>query len=160
MHEPPLTRPWLFDIRLTGTFLPCRILRFLKRTSGIWGNFFYFLRLSWRLKKDTWKQKNPAISLTAEASINLVEHWAEAQIEWHLFDIFCAIWYTCCPPRFHLKSISCRQPWTLHVSALSLGGCIRAAGNLKALLFLCHQSMSSTAKWCIVCMNVCMCVWV
>lgn len=158
MHEPPLTRPWLFDIRLTGTFLPCRILHFLKWASGIWGKTLISYT-SWILKKRHLKTKineNPAISLAVETSINLVKRWAEAQIEWHLFDIFCAIWYTCCPQCFHLKSISRRQPWTLHVSALSLGGCIRAAGNLKALLFLCHQSMSSKAKCC----TVCICVWI
>lgn len=84
------------------------------------------------IKKKGAASKKKTSSPTA-AFANLLKQRTAIQIEWHLFDILCAVRYAAV--LFFISNLLVRrQPWTLHIFPLCLWGCVRASSDVKSLL--------------------------
>lgn len=105
MLELTLTKAGRFNKCLTNLYSPCQVLR-TERWMTVICEKLSFLTLVMEIKNrclNENKRKDPAMSSPTEESDNLVKQRATIQIEWHLFDILCAIWYTCFHRTFSFK---------------------------------------------------------
>lgn len=102
-HLVCLRYPWEnLSANLSPTFT--HSLKFCALKDELWWLWIvknlHFSPLSGRL--ETYLEIILAKRSPTEASTNLVKQQA-IQIEWHLFDILCAIWYTCCHHTFSFE---------------------------------------------------------
>lgn len=103
MLELPLRKPWGFNKYPTTLYSLCQTVCTgeEKKINDCYDKLS-FLTLVLKIKREI-PQNNPAMSSPTEISINLVKQRAAVQIEWHLSDILCAIWFTCCCHTFSFE---------------------------------------------------------